>query len=55
MVEIIYNLGKAVYLIKWITSDFIPHLRSDNNWDMCVGMKVRYLISLKVKEWIFVK
>lgn len=41
---------KAIYLIKWITSDFIPHLRSYNNWDMCIGMKTRNVISLQAKE-----
>lgn len=33
------NGYEEIYLIQRITSDFIPHLRSNNNWDMCVGME----------------
>ena len=49
----IHNLFTATHLVKWITSDFVPHLGSNNNWDMCIGMKTRYAISLQAKIKIF--
>lgn len=38
------------YLIEWITNNFIPHLSSNNNWDVCIGMKTRQLVNLHKKE-----
>lgn len=42
---------RKVYLIERVTSNLISHLGSNNNRDMCVGMKIRNAISLQARKW----
>ena len=37
---------EKTYPVKWLAGNFISLLRTNDNWDMRIGMKARYIISL---------
>lgn len=45
------NMPHKFYLVKRITSNFISHLPTDDNRNVCICMKTRKTVSLNIKDY----